>query len=109
MTLFYHHPQAHGRLNDDKKQFSFEEVRKLVASLRGSPDATLIGTLPGGDGLDFHALDDGRVWLEFYTDGLHSATVSPDVAERVFARAFSLPTLTNTKAVFSDLIAEWDY
>ena len=73
-------------------------------------DAYLITTLPCGVGLDFHAQDDGTIWIEVYgSDGLHSATVSPSTAEGVFERAHSLTDIPDTKACFDDLIAQWDY
>ena len=109
MTLSYHNPQTDSRTGQDERQFTFEEARDLVHSLRGSPDATMVSTLPCGIGLDFHALDDGRIWLEFYADSLQAATVSPEVAEEVFSRAYFLPALPDPHTTFADLITDWDY
>ena len=73
------------------------------------PDTTLITILPCGTGLDFHSEEDGRVWIEFYADGIHAATVSHVVAQRVFERAFHLTSLLDPKAEFPDLVSTWDY
>ncbi len=109
MTLSYTDARADRRLDDPTVDYTRDQVLSLVRALR-HPDASLISTLPCGAGLDFLVHDDGTIWIEFYADdGLHSATVSPATAEEVFVRAFSVERMSDTKAMFANLIREWDY
>ena len=109
MTLIYGNPQLGRRLDDSSVSYSRAQVLSLLRELRHD-DAYLITTLHCGVGLDFHAQDDGTIWIEFYgSDGLHSATVSLATAEDIFERAYPLADIADTKGCFSDLIAQWDY
>ena len=109
MTLTFTDRHSGRRLDDAGRTYTREEVLSLVRELRHA-DTSLISTLPCGAGLDFLVHDDGTIWIEFYADdGLHSATVSPAVAEQVFRRAYSLAHMSGTKSQFGDLIAVWDY
>jgi hypothetical protein len=107
-TLFYTNPHSGKRLDDKDLERSYSDFARCLSEFT-QPGVSLITTMPCGMGLDFHAEDDGCIWVEFYGDELQSAFVDLPTAKALLDRAWSAQPEQSVRHLFADLVQKWEY